>query len=54
MPPESAASGDSSQISLEHLISEEIIGLLKTIDINTLTPIEALNALYKLIRKVKP
>ncbi|MCL1807796.1 MAG: DNA mismatch repair protein MutS [Oscillospiraceae bacterium] len=41
------------QLSLEHIAAAEILELLKTMDINTLTPLEALNALYRLIQKVK-
>jgi DNA mismatch repair protein MutS len=41
-----------NQLSLEHLAAEEIIGALKLTDINTLTPIEALNTLYNLKKKV--
>jgi DNA mismatch repair protein MutS len=52
-PPDPPPSESSPQISLETLAANEITEILKTADINTLTPIEALNMLYKLIQKVK-
>jgi DNA mismatch repair protein MutS len=41
------------QMSLEHLAADEVIKMLKTTDINTLTPIEALNVLYRMTQTVK-
>jgi DNA mismatch repair protein MutS len=43
-----------AQVSLEHLAAGEITALLKQADLNTLTPIEALNMLYRLVKIVKP
>lgn len=41
------------QISLSSNVADEIYDELKNMDPNTLTPIEAMNVLYKLINKVK-
>jgi DNA mismatch repair protein MutS len=41
------------QVSMEHMAAREIIEILKNADINTFTPIEALNMLYNLNQKVK-
>ncbi|MCL2004219.1 MAG: DNA mismatch repair protein MutS [Oscillospiraceae bacterium] len=46
-------SGPCPQVSLEHLAAEAVVETLKSVDINTLTPIEALNLLHTLIKKVK-
>jgi DNA mismatch repair protein MutS len=42
-----------AQVSFENLAADEIVEMLKATDINTLTPIEALNCLYRMIKKVK-
>ena len=53
-PPSPQSPPDTPpQMSLEHIAAEEIIEMLKKTDINTITPIEALNILYRLIEKVK-
>jgi DNA mismatch repair protein MutS len=47
------AGGPPPQISLEYLAAGEILEILKSIDINTVTPLEALNILYRLLQKAK-
>ena len=44
----SGGQADESQISFESGIRDELISRLKDLDVNTLTPIEALTALYEL------
>lgn len=41
------------QISMATNVADEIFDELKNMDPNVLTPIEAMNVLYKLINKVK-
>lgn len=44
---------DDSQISMRDLGSEEIIEKLKSLDVSTITPIEAMSILYELSNKAK-
>lgn len=44
---------DSSQISLELSSAQEILKELKAVDVNTLTPIEAMSTLFDLAKKAK-
>jgi DNA mismatch repair protein MutS len=44
---------DNMQLPLEMVASQEIMQDLKTIDVNTLTPIEALQILYDICDKAK-
>ena len=48
-PPRPAAQSD--QISLEDVGGSQVLDRLRSLDLNTLTPIEALNLLYELKRK---
>lgn len=48
-----AAGREESQVSMLDLSANEITEQLKTVDVNTLTPIEALNLLNKLHNKAK-
>lgn len=50
---ESDVDGRQMQISMATNIADEIFDELKNMDPNVLTPIEAMNVLYKLINKVK-
>ncbi len=50
--PAAVAAVGAPQVSMEQLAAAEIVALLKQTDINTLTPIEALNTLYRLIQKI--
>lgn len=43
----------SSQISLENACATEILDELKAIDVNTLTPIEAMSLLFDIVKKAK-
>ena len=43
----------SSQMSLEGICAEEILCELKSLDVNTLTPIEAMSTLFDLAKKAK-
>ncbi|MCM1149248.1 MAG: DNA mismatch repair protein MutS, partial [Butyricicoccus sp.] len=53
--PEPAARGEreTAQISLGELGADEVSRRLKMTELNTLTPIEALNLLYELKKKVE-
>lgn len=44
---------DKEQIGFESIVDNSVIDLLKSIDVTTLTPVEALNILYDLSRQVK-
>ena len=44
---------DEGQISFMDVTSSEVVEILKETDINTITPIEAMNILYKLKKKVQ-
>jgi DNA mismatch repair protein MutS len=44
---------DNSQIMLTSNINDEIVEKLRTMDVTVLTPIEAMNELYKLSNKAK-
>ncbi len=46
-------SGDADAISLEDCINEQIINDLRAVDINTLSPLEAMNFLFELQKKLK-
>ncbi|MGM9522429.1 MAG: DNA mismatch repair protein MutS [Oscillospiraceae bacterium] len=46
------AKPDSGQVSLESMAGSDICGILRTTDINTMTPLEALNLLFELKKKV--
>jgi DNA mismatch repair protein MutS len=52
--PSCIVTGDppAGQVSFESLVGDEIVETLKATDINTLTPIEALNCLYRMVQKV--
>jgi DNA mismatch repair protein MutS len=43
----------SAQVSMEHLAADAVLALLRQTDINTLTPIEALNTLHRLVNMIK-
>lgn len=43
-----AAAAEGPQISFEAVIPSEVEAALRQVDVNTLTPIEALNKLYEL------
>ncbi|MBQ4267223.1 MAG: DNA mismatch repair protein MutS, partial [Clostridia bacterium] len=43
----------SLQLSLEGTIDDEIIDTIKNLDINTITPLEALTTLHDLIKKAR-
>ena len=47
-----AASGEPGQVSLDSISGDEVSRRLRELDINTLTPLEALNLLYELKKKV--
>ena len=47
--PEAAA-----QVSLESMAGDEVTRALRELDLNTVTPIEALNLLFELKKKVSP
>lgn len=53
--PEIAATGDNAfkenQLNLEHLQNQEIIEKIKALNIDTITPLEALNFLYSIKRQ---
>ena len=44
---------DDLQISLQSTVDDELIDSIKNIDINTLTPLEALTTLHELVRKAR-
>ena len=46
------ASDDGGQVSLESMATDEVGAILRNTDINTITPLEAMNLLYELKRKV--
>ena len=48
-----AAPADLGQISLADVGSDEVRRILQDTDLNTLTPIEALNLLYDLQKKAR-
>lgn len=52
-PPLSPAGAERDQISLLDYSGEEVLEALRKTDLNTLTPIEALNLLYTLKKKVE-
>ena len=41
------------QLSLEGTIDDEIIDTIKNLDINTITPLEALTTLHDLVKKAR-
>jgi DNA mismatch repair protein MutS len=51
--PERLAPADTGEISLEDCIGEQVLEELKSIDINTLSPYEAMTLLYNLQRRLK-
>ena len=53
MPAEADASPEDFQISFTSHASDEILDELKALDVNTFTPIEAMNYLYDLSRRAK-
>ena len=52
-PENSEAPADEGQLSLEQLGGSEVLAQLKSLDLNTISPIEALNLLYALKRKAE-
>ena len=44
---------ENLQISLKSTFDDEIIDTIKNIDINTLTPLEALTTLHELVTKAR-
>jgi hypothetical protein len=46
--PAAVSSGEEEQISLRELGTDEVVARLRAADINTLTPIEAMNLVYEL------
>ena len=44
---------DEGQMSLEQLGGSEVLAQLRSLDLNTISPIEALNLLYALKRKAE-
>ena len=48
-----AARPDGGQISLADVGSDEVREILQNTDLNTLTPIEAMNLLFELQRKAR-
>ena len=44
---------ENLQISLKSTIDDEIIDSIKNIDINTLTPLEALTTLHELVSRAR-
>ena len=44
---------DDSQLSMSDISSSEIIERLKSIDVSTITPLEAMSILYELSNKAK-
>ena len=44
---------NTSQFDIFDTVSNEVVEELKTMDVTTFTPIEALNKLYELAKKVK-
>jgi len=50
---EETSDTNDDQISLLHVGSEEIANMLKGTDMNTITPIEAMNLLFELKKKVE-
>ena len=50
--PAAPAGGDSGQMSLEGLAGEEICAILRGLDLNTMTPLEALSMLFDFKRRV--
>ncbi len=53
VPEESGTSPEDFQISFTSHASDEILDELKALDVNTFTPIEAMNYLYDLSRRAK-
>ncbi|MDO4405667.1 MAG: DNA mismatch repair protein MutS, partial [Eubacteriales bacterium] len=53
MPAEADASPEDFQISFTSHASDEILDELKALDVNTFTPIEAMNYLYDLSKRAK-
>ena len=53
MPEESGTSPEDFQISFTSHASDEILDELKALDVNTFTPIEAMNYLYDLSKRAK-
>lgn len=49
---ETVVQSDDSQISFESGVNDEVIEELKMLDVNTLTPIEALTTLYEIKKKL--
>ncbi len=53
IPHEKHSTEDDSQLSLLQMSGSEVIDTLKNTDLNTITPIEAMNLLYNLKKKVQ-
>ena len=53
VPRPSLAFEEEDQISLGDLAADELRRTLRDLDLNTLTPIEAMNLLYELQRKAR-
>lgn|GEM_PF-5027107 len=51
--PSTAVEPDAGQISFGQNSSNEIVEKLKVLDVNTLTPIEAMGVLYELTKSAK-
>ena len=49
----SSVDDNDMQLSFASNAGNEIVDELKTLDINTLTPIEAMSVLYKFVQKAK-